>query len=66
MKELIATFVAESRALGQTCGFSKSLEVMIHNHLMCSIKDKLHPATTAIREGDETRFKMNSGAHEHR
>ena len=39
-KKLIATFVAELRALGQTCGFGDRLEDMIRNRLVCGVKDE--------------------------
>ena len=50
-KESIATFVAELRALGQTCRFSDSLEDMIHDRLVCGVKDeRMHRRLLAERE----------------
>ena len=37
--ESIATFVAELRALGQTCGFGDSLEDMLRDRLVCGVND---------------------------
>ena len=39
-KETIASYVAELRALGQTCGFGDSLEDMLRNRLFCGVNDE--------------------------
>lgn len=38
--ESVATFVAELRALGQTCGFGDTLEDMLRDRLVCGVKDE--------------------------
>ena len=38
-KETIASYVAELRALWQTCGFGDSLEDMLRDRLVCGVND---------------------------
>ena len=39
-KESIANYVAELRALGQTCGFGDSLDDMLRDRLVCGVNDE--------------------------